>query len=91
MRCFVVFLLQMDFIQIELLAQGWKAFVLYSVLRCVSKLAPLCASELEKITCVYKSLFSAKKRSVVFMCTGWISPPPRNPMCVCWNSINVVF
>lgn len=35
-----------------------------------------------EIKCIYKNLFPAKTRSVVFICAGWISPPQRNPLCV---------
>lgn len=80
----------MDFIQIELLAQGWKAFVLYSVLRCVSKLAPLCASELEKITCVYKSLFSAKKGQLC-LCALAGSHLLLGAPCVCAGTPSTLF
>lgn len=35
-----------------------------------------------EIKCIYKNLFPANKRSVVFICAGWISPPQRNPVYV---------
>lgn len=80
----------MDFIHIELLIQDWKAFALYSVLRCFKIGTSVCLRTGENHMRLQKSLLH-QKRSVVFMCTGWISPPTRNPMCVCWNSINVTF
>lgn len=66
--------------RIELLIQDWKAFVLYSVFKCVSKLAPFVCRITGEIKCIYKNL--CQKRSVVFMCAGWISLPQRNPVCV---------
>lgn len=66
---------------VERLVQDWKAVVLYSVFKCVSKLATFCAIWLGKSNVFTKTLL-CQKRSVIFVCPGWISPPHRNPVCV---------